>query len=176
VNVNIGRYVDPADVLFELIDLDDLHLSIKVFEKDLDKIFIGQKILTFNNAQPDKVYEADVILIGKDLGGDGSVEVHCHFEQADKSLVPGMYMNGEIEVHSAQVYALPEQAVLSYEGKNFIFIAKGGNQFELKAVEVGNKENRFVEILNPEALIDQNIVVGGAYALLMKMKNVSDEE
>lgn len=176
VNVNIGRYVDPADVLFELIDLDDLHLSIKVFEKDLDKIFIGQKILTFNNAQPDKVYEAEVILIGKDLGGDGSVEVHCHFEQADKSLVPGMYMNGEIEVHSAKVYALPEEAVLSYESKNFIFIAKGGNQFELKAVEIGNKENKFVEILNPEALIDQNVVVGGAYALLMKMKNVSDEE
>src|SRR5690606_6561065 len=105
VNVNIGRYVDPADVLFELIDLDDLHLSIKVFEKDLDKIFIGQKILTFNNVQPDKVYEAEVILIGKDLEGDGSVGVHCHFEQADESLVPGMYMNGEIEVHSAKVYA-----------------------------------------------------------------------
>lgn len=175
VNVNIGKYVDPADVLFELIDLNDLHLSIKVFEKDLNKIFIGQKILTFNNAQPDKTYESEVILISKDLDGDGSVEVHCHFEQADKSLFPGMYMNGEIEVHNAQVYSLPEEAVLSYEGKNFIFIAKGENRFELRAIEIGNRENKFIEILNPEELIGKDLVIGGAYALLMKMKNVSDD-
>lgn len=175
VNVNIGKYVDPADVLFELIDLNDLHLAIKVFEKDLDKIFIGQKILTFNNAQSDKIYESEVVLIGKDLEGDGSIEVHCHFEQADKSLFPGMYMNGEIEVHSSQVYSLPEEAILFYEGKNYIFTAKGDGQFELRNIEIGNKENKFIEILNPEELIDQNIVIGGAYALLMKMKNVSDD-
>ncbi len=175
VNVNIGKYVDAADVLFELIDLNDLHLSIKVFEKDLDKIFIGQKILTFNNAQPDKIYESEVVLIGKDLDEDGSVEVHCHFEQADKRLFPGMYMNGEIEVHSAQVYSLPEEAVLLYEGKNFIFIAKGEGQFELRNIEIGNKENKFIEVLNPDELINQDIVVKGAYALLMKMKNVSDD-
>ena len=175
VNVNIGRYVDPADVLFELIDVNDLHLAIKVFEKDLDKIFIGQKILTFNNAQPSKIYESEIILIGKDIDGDGSVEVHCHFKQADKSLFPGMYMNGEIEVNSAQVYTLPEEAVLLYEGKHFIFIAKGEGQFELRNIETGNKENKFIEILNPDELINQDIVVQGAYALLMKMKNVSDD-
>jgi cobalt-zinc-cadmium efflux system membrane fusion protein len=175
VNVNIGRYIDPADVLFELIDLNDLHLTIKVFEKDLDKIFIGQKILTFNNAQPDKIYECEVILIGKDVDGDGSVEVHCHFEQTDKSLFPGMYMNGEIEVNSAKVYALPEEAVLFYEGTNYIFTANGENQFELRPVEIGNKENKFIEILKPDELINQSIVIKGAYALLMKMKNVSDD-
>lgn len=176
VNVNVGKYIDPADVMFELIDLKDLHLSIKVFEKDLDKIFIGQKILTFNNAQPDKKYESKVILIGKDIDADGSVEVHCHFEKVDESLFPGMYMNGEIEVQSASVYSLPEEAVLSYEGKNFIFFAKGENRFEMKAITTGNKENKFVEVLNSEELIGQNIVVKGAYALLMKMKNISDED
>jgi cobalt-zinc-cadmium efflux system membrane fusion protein len=150
-------------------------LAIKVFEKDLDKIFIGQKILTFNNAQPSKVYESEIILIGKDIDGDGSVEVHCHFEQADKSLFPGMYMNGEIQVQSAQVYSLPEEAVLAYEGKNYVFIARDEHTFEMRAVEIGTKENQFVEIVNPEQLIDQNIVIEGAYALLMKMKNVSDD-
>ena len=54
VNVNIGKYVNPTDVLFELINPEDIHLNLKVFEKDLDKLSIGQKIVAFNNNQPEK--------------------------------------------------------------------------------------------------------------------------
>jgi cobalt-zinc-cadmium efflux system membrane fusion protein len=36
VNVNIGKYVNPSDVLFELINPDDIHLNLKVYEKDLE--------------------------------------------------------------------------------------------------------------------------------------------
>ncbi|MBK9288336.1 MAG: efflux RND transporter periplasmic adaptor subunit [Flavobacteriales bacterium] len=37
VNVNIGRYVQPTDVLFELVDPKDIHLALTVFEKDLGR-------------------------------------------------------------------------------------------------------------------------------------------
>ena len=33
VNVNIGKYVNPADVLFELINPTDIHLNLKIFGK-----------------------------------------------------------------------------------------------------------------------------------------------
>ena len=32
VNVNIGKYVNPSDVLFELVNPDDIHLALTVFE------------------------------------------------------------------------------------------------------------------------------------------------
>jgi cobalt-zinc-cadmium efflux system membrane fusion protein len=35
VNVNIGKYVNPTDVLFELINPDDMHGALTVFEKDM---------------------------------------------------------------------------------------------------------------------------------------------
>lgn len=43
--MNIGKYVAPTDVLFELVNPDDIHLALTVFEKDFDKLFIGQKLL-----------------------------------------------------------------------------------------------------------------------------------
>lgn len=175
VNANIGKYVNSSDALFELIDIKNLYLNLKVFEKDLDKVFIGQSILAYNNAQPDKKFEGKVVLIGRDLADDGSIEVYCHFNRLDNSLIPGMYMNAEIEVHLANVAALPEDAVLYFEGRNYVFISKGNNQFELLEVELGNKENNFVQVLNHEAVGDQDIVTIGAYALLMKMKNITDE-
>ncbi|MCG7860244.1 efflux RND transporter periplasmic adaptor subunit, partial [Flavihumibacter sediminis] len=33
VNVNIGKYVNPTDVLFELINPDDMHGALTDFEK-----------------------------------------------------------------------------------------------------------------------------------------------
>lgn len=173
-DVNIGKYVQASDVLFELIDLSDLHLTIKVFEKDIDKLFIGQKIFTFNNAQPNKIYESKVFLIAQDIALDGSVEVHCHFTNPDKNLFPGMYMNGELEVKSNEVYSLPEEAVINYETKNYVFIAINDNQFELKEITIGEKEHQFIEIINAEELKDKNIVIKGAYAILMKMMNIED--
>lgn len=175
VNVNRGKYVNPDDVLFELIDLNDLHLAIKVFEKDIDKIFLGQKILAYTNAQPNKTYEAEVRLMGKDIGADGSIEVYCHLINPDRNLFPGMYMNGEVEVRGAQVYSLPEEAVVSYEGKNHIFITKSSSEFEIRTIETGSKENKFIEVMGAETLLNEDIVVKGAYAVLMKMKNVSDD-
>jgi membrane fusion protein, heavy metal efflux system len=42
------------------------------------------------------------------------------------------------------------------------------------AVNTGNKENGFIEILNSKPLSDKNIAIKGAYTLLMKLKNKSE--
>ena len=34
----IGKYVNPSDVLFELVNPTDIHLGLTIYEKDLDKI------------------------------------------------------------------------------------------------------------------------------------------
>jgi cobalt-zinc-cadmium efflux system membrane fusion protein len=52
VNVNIGRYVNPSDILFDLIDPADLHLSLTVFEKDVPSLLPDQKVIWYTNAIP----------------------------------------------------------------------------------------------------------------------------
>ena len=173
VNVNIGKYVSPTDVLFELINPVDVHLNLKVFEKSLDKLFIGQHLVTYTNNYPDKKYPCEIILIGKEISAEGNTEVHCHFEVYDKSLVPGTFMNAEIEVKNKKSISLPVDAVVRFEGKQYIYQSLGGNKFEMIQVELGESENGFTEIILPAnsnvALAD--FVTKGAYSLLMTMKN-----
>lgn len=173
VNVNTGKYVNPSDVLFEIVDPTDIHLALTVFEKDIDKLAIGQSLLTYTNSNPEKKYPCKIILIGKDFSENRSTEMHCHFNNYDKTLLPGMYMNSEIEVKSQQSNVLPSDAIVSFENKNYVFVAKANKQFEMKEVTVGNTENEFTEILSDD-LNDVSIVIKGAYALLMKMKNVEE--
>jgi cobalt-zinc-cadmium efflux system membrane fusion protein len=173
VNVNTGKYVNPSDILFEIVNPSNIHLELTVFEKDINKLAIGQSVIAYNNTDPEKKYTCKIILIGKDFSENRSTEMHCHFTSYDKSLLPGMYMNAEIELKSQQSNVLPSDAVVNYENKNYIFIEKGNKQFEMKEVATGSTENGFTEIIS-EDLNEATIVIKGAYSLLMKMKNMEE--
>jgi membrane fusion protein, heavy metal efflux system len=175
VNVNIGKYVSPTEVLFELINPADIHLALKVFEKDLSKLFIGQKLTAYTNNQPEKKHSCEILLVGKDLSTDRSTDIHCHFESYDKTLVPGTYMNAEIEVKSKLAFVLPENAIVRFEGKQYIFIKEAANRFMMTPIEAGVAENGYTEIVSVSKPSDKEVVINGAYSLLMMLKNKSDE-
>ena len=176
VNVNIGKYVNPVDVLFELVNPSDIHLNITVFEKDVSKLFIGQKVWAYTNNEPQKKHQCEIILVSKDLSPERTVEVHCHFEDYDKTLLPGMYMNADIEVQNKNALAIPEEAVVNFEGKPYAFVANGDNSFEMLPITTGSKENGFIAIDNEAAFVNKRIVTKGAYTLLMKLKNAAEED
>jgi cobalt-zinc-cadmium efflux system membrane fusion protein len=171
VNVNIGKYVNPSDVLFELVNPTDIHLGLTIYEKDLDKIFIGQKLQAFTNHKPDLKYPCEIILIGKDLSEERSVEVHCHFEKYDKTLIPGMFMNAELEINSNNAKVLPDEAIVRFENVNYAFIATSKNTFKMVEVKLGSSEKGLTEVTMDDSFNNKNFVLNGAYNLLMQLKN-----
>jgi len=171
VNVNIGKYVNPSDVLFELINPTDIHLNLKIYEKDIPSLFVGQKLVAYSNTQSDKKYACKIILISKDISADGIADVHCHFESYDKALLPGMYMNADIEARNQKNYTLPEDAIVNFEGKDYLFEKLNTHQFAMKEVKCGDREKGIVSITNSDELKGKEIVVKGAYTLLMKLRN-----
>lgn len=177
VHVNIGKYINPTDVLFELVDPDHLHLALTVFEKDLASIRIGQKVKAYQTSDTTKVYEAEVALVSKTLDSNRSGLVHCHFTGATPSLVPGMFVNADIQVTNDAVIAVPEEAVVRSGDKEYIFIQRQGGQFEMTPVTTATAQNGFVALntMN-KSLLNETIIKRNAYAALMKMKNTGEEE
>ena len=175
VNVKIGQYVSPTDRLFEVVNTDDVHLALSVFEKDLNKISVGQRVFAYTNQNPEKKYAANIILIGKDFQPDKSVLIYCHFIDYDKNLIPGTYMNAEVETNSETGNTVPDDAIVTWENKQYIFQEVKPKTYKMIEIKIGNSENSRTEIFN----IDQNlknkkIVTKGAYALLMGLKNVEE--
>ncbi|MBS1760625.1 MAG: efflux RND transporter periplasmic adaptor subunit [Bacteroidetes bacterium] len=175
VNVNIGKYVTPSDVLFVLINPSDIHLNLTVFDKDIHKLSIGQKVIAYTNTYPDKKYDCEIILINKDISNENATQVHCHFKQYDKSLLPGMFMNADIEIAGSNTTVLSDDAIVRFNNKHYIFTTKDNKRFEMTEVQPGNSENGFTEILNGDKIGNNSIAVKGAYSLLMALKNVMDE-
>lgn len=178
VKVNTGAYINPGDVLFELVDPDDIHLNLTVFEKDIQYLGIGQKVKAWSNTHPERYYQCDIILIGKELDEHRSVEVHCHFDKYNHDLLPGMFMNAEIEVEEQEVNVLPEEAVVNYRDRDYVFVDQGNYQYRLTEVKTGLKENGYVEVQlrdkqKPES---GKYITRNAYTLLMQLMNTGEEE
>ena len=175
VNVNTGKYVAPSDVLFELVNPSDIHLNLKVFERDLPYLKKGQPLIAFTNAQPQKRYNCSVLLISKLIPEERAAEVHCHFNQYDPNLVPGMFMNAEVVVDRKNVPALPEEAIVLFESKHYVFVQTDERKYEMTAVRTGASANGFQEIIDWPLAAQKPVVVKGAYTLLMMLKNVAEE-
>ena len=175
VNVNVGKYTAPTDMLFELVNPNDIHLVLNVFEKDLGALSVGQRVTAFTNGDPTKKFQAEIILITKSLDQDRMAEVHCHFEKYSSTLVPGMFMNGEVSVSNKKALTVPEDALVRWENKFYVFMDNGSGNFEMKNVTPGVINDGKQQIEASGIDDSTKLVVKNAYALLMKIKNTEKD-
>ena len=183
VNINIGKFVAPADVMFEIVNSDKLFLELTLFEKDADKVAAGQKIRFFINNETEQ-HEAVIYQTGKSISADKTYKVYASVQGVCKNVLPGMYVNAVIEASGNKVAALPTEAVVSFDDKDYIFIfdkdkEEAGKPFtEYRMIEIhkGVSDNGFIEVILPEGFDIQTakVVIKGAYNLLSAKKNAGE--
>lgn len=174
VNVNIGRYVTSSEVLFELINPDDMHAALTVFEKDLAKVRPGQKVQVEFVDEPGTWYDCDVILVTRNVDENRSALVHCHFEKQPGRLLPGMFLNARIHLDELKVLAVPETAVVRYGSREYVLEAEPGNRFSMVPVQTGIREDGWVELSGHPALRGKTIVTRNPYPVLSAIKNTAE--
>lgn len=175
VNVNVGKYTAPTDMLFELIDPDDIHLILNVFEKDLNELSVGQQVMAYTNADSRKKYPAEIILINKNLNQDRMAEVQCHFKQYSPVLAIGTFMNGDVAIKNKIALTVPEDAIVRWDNKSYVFIDQGDGVFKMLAVTPGVTNQGYQQLTGAGITEQTKLVVKNAYALLMKIKNTEGE-
>jgi cobalt-zinc-cadmium efflux system membrane fusion protein len=175
VNVNIGMHVNPTDVLFKIIDTEHLHAEAQVFEKDVPRLKIGQQVRVYlSNENKERL--AKVFLIGKEITAERTVRVHCHLEGEDPSLIPGLYFKALIETDPQQVTTLPNEAVVDFENKQYVFVEQKAGVLEYEMIEISKlkSEEDFTEVALPSSIAGRKIVLKGTYALLSILKNTEE--
>jgi len=139
VEINIGKYVSPEQEMFKIVDNEHLHIGLKVFEKDIDKVKVGQKITFVLTTRPDKIYEAEIFALGKAFDmNTRAVKVHAKIIGSHEGLLTGMFVEARIITANKEVNALPDAAFVSKDGLDYIFIQKkkDDDDIELEKVRV----------------------------------------
>lgn len=180
-NVTIGKYVNPTDVLFEIINKDVIHLALNAYEKDLTKIQVGQTV-KFSLANENNFNRtAKVFLIGQATGQDRIVPIHCHLaKQNIDNLIPGMYVKAWVETGTEKQYAVPSDAIVQLEGKDYLILQTGQSSnsysFQLQQIRKGTEQEGYTAVILPENINVQKakVVVKNAYTVLSTLKNTEE--
>ncbi|AKK74135.1 hypothetical protein OK18_17345 [Chryseobacterium gallinarum] len=172
--VNNGQYINPADTLFELINPTGLLLELKVFENDVNDIKTGQEIVVYNNRNPDVKSNARIVSVVPSIEAGGAAIAVAQLSSPHSEFIKGMYVNAEVNISSRYTQGLPNEAVVSFENKNYVFEDLGKSDYKMVQVTTGISDDQFTEILKPEILKDKKIVQKGAYSLLMMLKNKAE--
>ena len=136
INIKIGTNAEPGQTLFSIVDNSKMHVDLLVYEKDLQKVKVGQTIIFILTNQDNTEIKGKVFSIGKAFENETkSVAVHADIINDKQTLIPGMYVNALINVGSQQVKALPVDAVVKADGREFIFVLE-----EDHAEEEGHEE------------------------------------
>lgn len=176
VNINRGKYVTPSDVLLEIMDPNDIHAAITIYEKDIAGFKVGMKGIVSLSQDPSKKYPVTILAVSQNINEDKTGLLHCHFDQIPKNVLPGMFLSADIVVETNEAVLIPIDAVQRYQGKDYVFIQTNVNAFEAIAIQISQSNNEYVTVNNEAAknLIGKTLVVKNAFSLLGMWMNKSE--
>jgi multidrug efflux pump subunit AcrA (membrane-fusion protein) len=123
ITVNIGSFVEANNPIAEIIDNSQLHLDLFVYEKDLEKLKEGQTIHFTLTNNPGKEYDAKIYAISNTFEENTkAIAIHATVEGNKQGLIDGMSITAIVSLQNAMLDAMPTDAVVNYQGQDFIFI------------------------------------------------------
>ena len=132
---------------------------------------IGQKVRLSFSTVDDNV-DASIFLIGKEIGTDRTVKVHCHLDAENSSIAPGSYFKASIFTGEREAFCVPSEAIVELNGKTVVFYEKSKNGkvtiFVPEEVRViSTDENRSsIELVSKDRSMNEPLVINGAYELM----------
>ncbi|RYD50702.1 MAG: efflux RND transporter periplasmic adaptor subunit [Sphingobacteriales bacterium] len=201
INAQIGSKVDAATPLAQIVNNSQLHLDLFVYEKDLPVIRIGQIIHFTLTNNPGKEYDAKIFSVGTAFANETkAVPVHAEVMGEKAGLIEGMGVTAIISIGTQTAPAVPNEAIVTSGGKDYIFIrtnkqveahhdeeageghpesheAVSAHHFERIEIARGVSELGYTVITPVQELPDNvQIVTKGAFFLMAKMTNTGKHE
>lgn len=123
VLVKMGSYIDVTTAVAEIVDNSQLHLDLFVYEKDLSKLKNNQTIHFTVTNNPGKEYDAQIFSLGSSFEGESkAVSIHAKVQGDKTGLIDGMNVTAIISLEQSTVPAVPSDAIVTVDGKDYIFM------------------------------------------------------
>ena len=143
IYIKIGSNVEAGKPLMNMVDNSKLHVDLLVYEKDLFKVKSGQSVRFILTNQDNTEINGKIFSVGKSFENETkSVAVHSDISNAQQKLIPGMYVNALINTGIKTVKALPTDAIIKADGREFIFVLEEGEHKEEHPESETSKEKK----------------------------------
>ena len=170
----VGEAVDTISPIHTIADLSQLFANFDVYENDIGKVKVGQRVLVYSTAYPDQPFEGKVIFISPRVDETSfTIKIRVQVGNPDYLLKPGMFVRGEILLEGQEAhFAVLSDGVQGLDGINVIFLKDEEESFiptEVKVKFAGRKQSSVLGEINAGDLV----VADGAF--ILKSKIMEDE-
>jgi len=171
-NISVGKMADTTESLYTIADLSNLWVWCDVYERDLamlhEQFAAGKSLQAMVRVRAfgPAAFNGVVDFVGNLMDEHTrTVKMRVQVKNPENKLRPGMFADVEAAIPlPGRMAAVPQVAVMSDAGKNFVFQQWKNDLWVRRDVAVGSQYGNFVEILSgiPKGA---TIVTGGAFML-----------
>jgi len=125
LNIHLGQYVSSEENIATIINTENIHIELEVFEKDWHAIKKDQKVEFRFPSYSSESYKAEIQFVGKSIDRNTrNVIIQAKIMENIEHLVPGIFVEADIHIHSHKQWALPESAFAQEDSKSYIMKLK----------------------------------------------------
>jgi membrane fusion protein, multidrug efflux system len=157
--VEVGEFVNPQRKVAKLVSIKNVVVEVGIIEKQVDKVYPGQKILITVDAYPGNIFEGTIETISPIIGSDGSktFSVRSKIPNPDSLLLPGMFARTKVITYEADdAISVPNDSLIKTPGGFQVFVVNKDNVAEARDVQVGYVASEFTQVetgLNPGEIV-----------------------
>ncbi len=155
-----GMRFTPGTSIFRIADLSTVWVIADVYERDLARVKVGQKVEVVIDAFPERKFEAKVTYLYPILNASTrTTPVRLELSNRDGLLRPGMFAHVDLATgDTAPRLAVPNAAVIDAGSRQVVLVALGEGKFKPQLVKLGLRGKDKVEILDGLKIGDQVVV------------------
>lgn len=167
-----GQYVRVGDEVATVVDIDPIHVEVRVLEGDVGQLRTGGRARVRFAAFPDEVFNGTVASINPMVEEQTrTAKVVVRVANGNRQILPGMYAQVSLDARSYENRVMvPRAAILERDTdrRKMVFVFENGTA-QWKYVTTGLENETHVEIVeNPETQMlepGQIVLVRGHYTL-----------
>ena len=160
-NIEPGSFVAPGQALFEIVNIGTLKLEVKVDEKHIGSVRVGQTVEVSSSVYPDEKYSGVVTFVAPKADASLNFPVEVEIKNnTNNTLKAGMYGTAYFgEKESSQILTVPRTAFVGSVSSNQVYVIKNGKA-ELKTITSGRNFGDYIEVLSGLSKGDQVVTTG----------------
>lgn len=172
--IALGDQVNDQSPLFKIANLDTVWIIANVFEKDLERVAVGQAAVVSVRAHPGRVFEGPVTWVAAVLDEKTrTMQARIEVDNKDGHLKPGSFATAVLKiVTSPNGRSVPPAAIQRQKSETIVFVQAGDGVFERRKVKLGEKSADAVEVLDG-LKAGETVVTSGSFILKSELEKAS---
>lgn len=145
-SVNTGDRVDAEEILV-ISDLSKVWVDMSAFPENVERLSIGQRAKVYDLHDHEKSI-GEISYIAPQMTGGHIARARATINNNEGHWRPGMHVKADIEIANKTVaLAVKREALQNMENNNVVF-EREGNNFTVRAIEVGEQDDNWIEVLS----------------------------